>query len=67
MNKKNKKNKKDNTSNNIPDKTDIRLSKKDFDLIFKWYDKGFTNIEEDKPLLDRLKKTYNGVFYGGHN
>lgn len=63
----NKKNKKDNTSNNIQDETDIRLSKKDFDLIFKWYDKGFTNTEKDKPLLNRLKKTYDEVFYDGHD
>lgn len=37
-------------------KFQISLTKKDIDRIFKWYDKGFTNIYEDKPLFDKLKK-----------
>jgi len=39
----------------------ISLTTKECELIFKWYDKGFTNIEEDKPLLDKLKKQYTKI------
>ena len=42
----------------IEDNIPISLTNKDLDLIFKWYDKGFTNIDEDKPLLDKLKEHY---------
>lgn len=39
----------------------ISLSKDDLNRIFKWYDKGFTNIEEDRPLFDKLKRHYQEV------
>jgi len=51
------------TSGVIPDDIPIRLTKNDLNRIFRWYDKGFTNAEDDKPLLDRLKKIYDEVGY----
>ena len=48
-------------TNNFEDAHNIKLTDKDLNLIFKWYDKGFTNVEEDKPLLDRLKRIYQGI------
>lgn len=51
------------TSDKIPNDINIRLSKKELDLIFKWFGKGFTNLDEDKPLLDKLQKIYHEVFY----
>jgi hypothetical protein len=56
-------NKEKKTSDKIPNDISIRLSKKELDLIFKWYGKGFTNIEEDRPLLDKLQKIYHEVFH----
>ena len=55
---------KNNISENTSKKIDVKLSKKDLDLIFKWYDKGFTHLDEDKPLRDRLKKIYEEVYNG---
>jgi hypothetical protein len=52
------------TSGITPDGISIRLTKNDLNRIFKWYDKGFTNSVDDKPLLDRLKKIYDEAGYG---
>ena len=48
-------------SQQIKDKTDILhlyLTRKELGLIFKWYDKGYTHLDSDKPLLDKLQKIY---------
>jgi hypothetical protein len=42
----------------LEDKINVSLTNKDLNRIFKWYDKGFTNIDEDSPLLKKLKKYY---------
>lgn len=39
----------------------VGLTKKDIGRIFTWYDKGFTNVDRDKPLHDRLRKVYDTV------
>lgn len=51
----------------IKDKTDIlhvSLTRKELELIFKWYDKGYTHLDSDKPLLDKLRKIHQGVDHG---
>jgi hypothetical protein len=55
---------KNSTPKDLSKKINVKLSKKDLDLIFKWYDKGFTHLDEDKPLRDRLKKIYDEVYNG---
>lgn len=47
----------------IKDKTDIlyvSLTRKELELIFKWYDKGYTHVDSDKPLYDKLRKIHQG-------
>ena len=38
----------------------ITLTKKDLDRIFVWYNKGWTDIDKDKPLFEKLQKVYQG-------
>lgn len=37
----------------------VKLSTKELDLLFKWYQKGFTDQDVDQPLFDKLKKVYD--------
>lgn len=51
------------TKSDITDKPEIfhvYLSKKELELIFKWYDKGYTHADSDRPLYDKLIKVHQG-------
>ena len=37
----------------------VQLSKKELELLFKWYQKGFTDQDVDQPLFEKLKKAYD--------
>jgi hypothetical protein len=38
----------------------VPLTKKEIELIFKWYDKGYTHADSDRPLFDKLKRISQG-------
>jgi hypothetical protein len=45
--------------NNKSHTLNLHLTKKEMRLILKWYYKGYTHIDEDKPLFDKLKYIYS--------
>jgi hypothetical protein len=40
----------------IEEEYSITLTRKDIETILKWHDMGYTDVDVDKPLFDRLKK-----------
>ena len=55
-------NSKDNISqiSDRPEIMNIELTRKELELIFNWYYKGYTHIDNDKPLFDKLQQIYKG-------
>jgi hypothetical protein len=46
----------------IEEEYPITLTRKDIETILKWHDKGYTDINVDKPLFDKLKEIINSSF-----
>lgn len=38
----------------------VELSRKELELIFTWYFKGYSHVDKDQPLYDKLQKIYKG-------